>query len=140
MEAGGARLWFVGLVTAAVWELFKHAAIEPGTHHLALTYTPPTRGITLGHTHTNAKNTWISKTKPKLFEASNCFFTAWNRTSACSAKQRITVSMITESYAVKYSVPDCGILEKLTYITLISLINIEATQIYGLVYLLKFFT
>lgn len=73
MEAGGARLWFVGLVTAAVWKLFKHAAIESGTHHLALTYTPPTRGITLGHTHTNAKNTWISKTKPKLFDAGNCF-------------------------------------------------------------------
>lgn len=104
MEAGGARLWFVGLVTAAVWKLFEHAAIESGTHNLALTYTPPTCGITLGHTHTNATNTWIPKTKPKLFDASNCFFTAWNRTSAYSAEQRITVSMITDAYAVKYSV------------------------------------
>lgn len=63
------------------------------------------------HKHMDTKN----KNKT-LVQAT--VFSAWNRTSACSAEQRITVSMIMESYAMKYhllpvSQPDLGILESL---------------------------
>lgn len=47
LEAGGAGLWFVGLVAAAVWELFEHTPFQAGTHNLTLAQATPTCSIAL---------------------------------------------------------------------------------------------
>lgn len=55
LKARGAGLWFVGLVTAAVWKLFKHTTFKTGTHHLTLPHAAPTCSITLTYTPTTNK-------------------------------------------------------------------------------------
>lgn len=57
LEAGGAALWLVVLVTAAVWKLFEHTTLQPSTHHLTLTQAASTCSITLAHTYTTNTQT-----------------------------------------------------------------------------------
>lgn len=49
LEAGRARLRFVGLVTAAVWKLFEHSSFQASTHHLTLSHAAATGSVTLKH-------------------------------------------------------------------------------------------
>lgn len=57
LEAGGAGLWFVGLVTATVWKLFEHTTFQPSTHHLTLPHPTATGSVTLTHPQTRNKQT-----------------------------------------------------------------------------------
>lgn len=40
----------VALVTAALWEFFKHTSFQSSTHHLTLAHTTATGGVTLTKT------------------------------------------------------------------------------------------
>jgi len=47
LEAGGAGLWCVGVVTAAVWELFEHAGLQAHTHHRTPAHAAAAGSVTL---------------------------------------------------------------------------------------------